>query len=181
MESYTGCGVESNVYCKYLLINSAMQPKHLFPEHLKKSFTGKATSVFEETFIQMVIGLAPHLLPYISRSDAPYAGSEYLGDYLLMLPPGGRFIGICIELQGGVAQGSNSKNGRKGARTGHTSIKGLRRDYDKAFVCQNNGYMFYPVANFEADLILLIKRLDAEFMRLKRQEAIAKSKSKVVA
>lgn len=76
-------------------------------------------------------------------SKGCYKGTKYRVDFVLDLINHPRYMGVCIEMQGGIFQLE---------KTGHSTGTKLVRDYDKCILAQTNGYFFLPVAPTNAAL-----------------------------
>ena len=151
------------------------------PKKLRESETGVKLSSLEYDFIR-TLSTEPyqHLLKRLTRTNAPYEGSEYKSDFVLMLPGYDRWRGVSIELQGGIHQGSNKKGGkRSGPRTGHTSAAGIIRDYKKTILAQLNGFFFMPVAGGDESLVGAAELLDNIYMQYREYLATAADKPEV--
>ena len=152
----------------------------IIPVNLRESTTGQKLSSLEYDFINTLSGRHAYLLKLLTRTNAPYAGSEYKSDFVLPLPGYDRWRGVSIELQGGIFQGSNNKGKkRSGPRTGHTSAKGIIRDYKKAILAQMNGYFFLPVAPGDDSLAGAADLVDQLYMGYREFLATAADKPHV--
>lgn len=93
--------------------------------------------------------------------------------------------GLVIEIQGGIFQGSNNKNGgARAARTAHSSAKGLLNDMYKARISIGNHCGFVPSATRTSDLQELCDWLDEYYMEYKiyvaeKKRRLARYKDKI--
>lgn len=140
----------------------------LIPDHLQKEHTGHKLSSAEIDFINAVAGRHPYLLKHLTRTVNPYEGTAWQVDFVLPLIGHPLYRGLCIEIHGGVRQGSNSKTGKRSARTGHTSWVGYTRDRDKSLFAQNSMYQSVEVVTGEPSLKGAVEYIHSVFMVTKK-------------
>ena len=91
----------------------------------------------ESYFALAVKNRYPALYARMTRSNLPYEGSNYLSDFTIIEHEHPWYRGLVIEIQGGIYSRHKS---------GHSSPKGLLRDYAKVTRAQLNRWFVLQVA-----------------------------------
>lgn len=112
-------------------------------------------SSLEKRFLDTFRNRYGYLVSKLHQKPIVYDGANFKPDFVLDLDSHPRYIGVCIECQGGIFQAHKS---------GHSTGARLVRDYEKCVLAQINGYFFLPVAPTKKGISDAIDIIDKLFL-----------------